>query len=394
MQQSAYQAFAELFLSACTKCFGETPEAALSESESRYFSDEIQDKTGRVIAWKSLRNYSVAIVEGGEHLNPNLATLDTLARYLADAPDISETARERSRQNYDFWLRYWEQYKSEKHGSTEALRPAPKYHWIRLGLPAAIAALTLILLFLRLTQKTRVAVVEDFKFVSNADLESHGWQLLGATPEFWNKRNEHPGVLTLFTLKGDNWRSSGQQPGIRNLLVQETSSGCFSAELHLSDFFPRENWQQAGILLLEDTSFSGNALRISLAYNDFFGGYTKSGDIIIQALSFHGNDLQHVEEIAHQTLFTLGKDVSEVIIGQNLHNSALRIEKRGRNIRFLYATSPVENFSLRELAACQSEIKPAYVGIFAFKGFVDSSSVVPVKVNFFRLEELDCNEWR
>jgi hypothetical protein len=40
-----------------------------------------------------------------------------------------------------------------------------------------------------------------------------------------------------------------------------------------------QNWQQAGILLLEDTSFTGKSMRVSFVYNNFLWRlHSKAGD--------------------------------------------------------------------------------------------------------------------
>jgi hypothetical protein len=113
-------------------------------------------------------------------------------------------------------------------------------------------------------------VEENFQSVSEDSLLSRGWFVQSKDINYWNRRDEKPGHLTLFTLKGDNWPDSASIPGIRNLLLRKISADCFTAEVQLADFIPLQNWQQAGILLLEDTSFTGKSIRISLAYNNFF----------------------------------------------------------------------------------------------------------------------------
>jgi hypothetical protein len=40
-----------------------------------------------------------------------------------------------------------------------------------------------------------------------------------------------------------------------------------------------------GILLSEDSTFKSKMLRLSISFNDFFGGYNKPAEIIIQAIS-------------------------------------------------------------------------------------------------------------
>ena len=133
-----------------------------------------------------------------------------------------------------------------------------------------------------------------------------GWVIKSEDSVWWDKRDEKPGHLALFTLKGDNWANSGNKAGIKNLVMRRINSDCFMVETHLTDFIPKENWQQAGILLSEDSTFKGKMLRLSISYNDFFGGYKKPPEIIIQAISSSESGLQSKpEEIGHLSLFNI-----------------------------------------------------------------------------------------
>jgi hypothetical protein len=112
--------------------------------------------------------------------------------------------------------------------------------------------------------------------------------------------------------------------------------------------------------------------------------------VLVQAVAGYGKNYKNVEEVKHQTLFSLATDTDRYIAANNLRHSALRIEKRGRHFRLLFAASQLENFSFRELSVYDFDMKPKFVGIFALKGFVDSAAVMPVAVKFFRLEGLRC----
>src|SRR5690606_3603952 len=89
--------FAGLFRDAYQKCFSHDLSAPLTESESHHFSNEILEKTGLVIGWKSLKNYSHFVLSTPGHTpqNPSISTLDTLARYVADAPPPTKCAGSR-----------------------------------------------------------------------------------------------------------------------------------------------------------------------------------------------------------------------------------------------------------------------------------------------------------
>ena len=55
-------AFSALFKEAYQKCFGHAINESLSETESKLFSNEIFDQTGLVIGPKSIKNYSLYIL--------------------------------------------------------------------------------------------------------------------------------------------------------------------------------------------------------------------------------------------------------------------------------------------------------------------------------------------
>jgi hypothetical protein len=220
------------------------------------------------------------------------------------------------------------------------------------------------------------------------ELYENAWLLVAEDQTYWKRRDENPGQLTLFTLTGDSWRTPNQSPRIPNLLCRVLPDGDFSTEVHFSDFIPQENWQQAGILLMEDTLFNGKSLRISLSYNDYFGGWKQPGEILIQVVASNGRAYTNVEEVVHHPLFTLNGDLGQEMIADNLKYSALKVERQGENFRFLYSASPFENFSFKELTRYEFNMEPKYVGIFALKGFVDTTAVMPVGVRFFRLEGL------
>lgn len=389
MNQPEFSIFVVLFREVCAKCFGQPLIRPLSEPESRHLSNEIEDRTGLVVGWKSIKNYAafILIAKPGKQPNPSVATLDTLARYLCDAPATSEIQRQKSESSYPYWFEFRGRFTPEKNGPLPARKRPMKQIviWGGLGIVALLAFLVW------LFQNTDyIEIAENFQALDEPSLRARGWNLLSEEPAHWNRRDEQPGQLSLFTLKGDNWQTKEEIPLIRNLLVRKIHDDCFNAEVHFSNFVPHENWQQAGLLLLEDTAYIGKSIRLSIAYNDFFGGYAKPGEIIIQAIASYGKSYQNVEEIIHYPLFVLDKDTSRHIVSNNLKNSAVRIEKQGNTFRFLYAASPVEHFSFKELAAYEFGMEPKYVGIFALKGFVDTASTIPVAVRFFRLDDQPC----
>jgi hypothetical protein len=161
----------------------------------------------------------------------------------------------------------------------------------------------------------------------------------------------------------------------------------FTLECHFDHFIPSQNWQQGGVLLSEDTGVSGRSLRISLAYNDYNGVYPRSGTILLQAILSRAGEKP--EEIAHVLLFSSDSLRRNPALAQNLDHTALRVVVTGGELRILYADGILANTSFRQIASYPLPVEFRYVGLFASKGYVDSTKVMPVRFDYF---SLDCEK--
>lgn len=276
--------FFKLFREASEKCFGYPLTAPLSEADSKLLSIKIQEHTGLVIGVKSIRNYSLFMFgnKEGKKENPSIATLDTFARYVLNAPYTNEVQRKNDEGHHPYWF----QYKSTFYRDDQIKGNTISIPWKKIAVVGLIAIAILTTVFLVQSVKSSTEdFTDNFNDVSKDSLQMKGWKVQLLDTIWWNKRQQKPGHLSLYTLRGDNWKSMSDSVGIKNLLVRKLTTDCFTTEIHLSDFFPSKNWQQAGILLSEDESFSGKVIRLSISYNDFFGGYESPPEIIIQGLS-------------------------------------------------------------------------------------------------------------
>jgi len=404
-------AFARLFEDAYRKCFSTAFTAPLTESESHRFSVEIAESTGLEIGWKSLKNYSNYLLGRTTRVeNPSIATLDTLARYVAGAARTDEEQRRARERHYPYWVRYREGHRNaeprpthegpdETRPNTDVARdgpqtpPLPRRNRIVASTVAGFAVLVVVLAILLVTVRQRDSrssrFADDFDDVSAAALTQRGWSVRSVDSAHWTQRGAKPGHLTLFTLEGDNWPQPGRVPVIRNLLVRPLSTECFVVDVRLTSFFPRQNWQQAGILLLEDTTFAGRSVRMSLGFNDFSGGFPATREVIVQAITSLGQQSSKPEEFVHQRLFVVDS-TTERLVRDNLESSALRIEKRGGHLRLLSSAGPMKNAPFKEVGRADFDFRPAYVAVFAIKGFVSQSDVSPVYVDAFSQSELAC----
>jgi len=378
-------AFASLFKEAHEKCFGHPLTVSLTETESKLFSNQILEHTGLVIGTKSIKNYSSYISNPREKPeNPSIATLDTFARYVLNAPYTDEIQRKNKEAHYPYWFQYKNQFRQP--GKKMVTKKFLLISGVVLGVLILVVLVVLLYPFQIPKQEN---FSDNFHSLNENALIKRNWFVNSKDERYWNRRDEYPGYLTLFTLRGDNWPDSSSVPVIKNLLVRKLHADCFTAEAHFKEFFPRQNWQQAGILIMEDTNFIGKSLRLSIMYNDFYGGFPKSREIIIQAITSLGRNFDKPEEIAHQIIFTVDS-ANESLVAMNLQNSALRIQKTEKQFKLLYANGSMANSAFKELVTREFDMKPKYIGLFALKGFVDSSENIPTRVKFFSLNSNPC----
>jgi hypothetical protein len=381
------KAFVRLFKEAYQKCFGSTLAGVLSETESKHFSNKIFEATGLVIGAKSIKNYSAYIVNPaeGKSENPSTATLDTLARYVTGAPYTNEINRKNNESHYPYWFNY------KRNLEKPRVKPLNKQSGIGAAILVLVTIVIIILyIFAKLKHDVNTNFTERFTNVSEDTLSKHGWTVKFKNAKWWDKRDFIAHHLTLFTLMGDNWADSVHSPHIPNLLLRKLPSDCFTAEIDFDNFVPHQNWQQAGILLLEDTTLSSRSVRISWAYNSYFGGYKKPAEILVQAISSDSNDYTKPEEILHLPVFNIESNKKD-LIKQNLKRAALKIEKNGNNFRLLYAAGSMQNSAFREALYKDIDITPKYIGIFAIQGFVNKSPD-PVSIVQFKLKGKNCNK--
>ena len=107
MKDVTEDAFKLLFKDAFRKCFGFELLTPVSETEAKHFSNQLFDATGLVVGAKTLKNYSLFVLNAtGKHENPSVATIDTLARFVLSAPYTDEPQRKEKEAHYPYWYKY------------------------------------------------------------------------------------------------------------------------------------------------------------------------------------------------------------------------------------------------------------------------------------------------
>jgi hypothetical protein len=398
MNEADFNVFDTLFREACHKCFGHPLAEPLTETESRLMYARILEDTGLVIGWKSIKNYSLFLSSPAvaKPENPSVATLDTLSRYVMGAPYMTELERKKEAGYYPYWYQYKARWILRCGTPAEGERGRKKVQkwlwfwkafWWRVILSCVLAAIVIVVVLMVVTLRAPgVGFADNFREVSTDSLYRRGWWVEAPDTTYWSRRGERAACLTLYTLRGDNWPDSVNRPRIRNLLLHRIDCDCWTMEVHLKDFIPAQNWQQAGILLLEDTGLSGASMRISIAFNDYNGVYPRSGTVVLQGIASRGTREAKPEEFAHFVILQTDSVRSRPNLYQVLAHSALRIEKQGHLFRILYADGIAETTSFKEVASYEFTFQPRYVGLFALRGYVDTSTAVPARFTYFGLD--------
>ena len=390
MNELTTEAFVVLFKEAYRKCFGFPLENPMSETESKHFANKIFEETGLVIGAKSIKNYSLFVLDNADSKpeNPSVPTLDTLARYVLSAPYTDEVKRKENEGHYPYWFEYKSKLNVSSRMSNDRIRKQKINN--RTILLIILVFVVVFFLWTMFSEKSTGYFADDFQSTNQDSFFQKGWFVKSVDENWWAQRNALPSHLTLYTLRGDNWADSANAPSIKNLLLRKISSECFTTEIHFDNFIPLRNWQQAGILLMEDSNIKSRSVRLSLAYNDFFGGYNKPGQVLIQCITSNANDLSKPEEIAHFPIYDIDTPKENLMMG-NFRKSALKIEKNGNHFRFLYAVGLMENAAFKEVASKDLSIHPKYLGLFAFKGFVADTTVASVNIKFFSISNMTCD---
>ncbi|WP_374951612.1 hypothetical protein [Mucilaginibacter sp.] len=384
MEEPDFSIFSALYREAYLQCLKQPLSNPLTETESKLFYQQILDRTGLTVGWRSLKNYSFFVLGTAREENPSVASMDTIARYVLGAPYTNDIDRKNHESHHPYWFRYREMHLARvsvqlpKRGKSREI----------LAVMAIVALLSALVIWYNRSVHTNV--IENFTDLSENGIRNRGWQVINKDNYYWAKRSIKPGVLALFTLDGDNWPDGKTKPGIKNLLLRPLEERCFTAELDLQDFVPEGEWQQAGLLLLRDSTLSSPTIRLSLAFNDLFGGYKKGNEILVQAISSSGLT-DKPEEFVHAPVLTSDSTAQrDTLLTKNLAYSALRIEKNGKQFRFLYAGGAVNNAAFRQLAIKEFSFEPRYIGIFAIKGQGTKSEVKAVIVKTFLLKYTNC----
>lgn len=222
---------------------------------------------------------------------------------------------------------------------------------------------------------------EPFEDVSVAGLNSRGWEIVDYDSVAFSKQLR-PGHLTLYTLRGDYWVVPSDSPKITNLLLRKVDSEHFKVSVRIDSFNPYQDYQQAGIILLDKNKTRTHNIRFT-----FFCCATCTSS---------QQGLQIIKR-EHGTAYEAYKGLKEWPRGQtNPHKTQtiwLQIAVSKKIFRFFYHGSE-EFASFSEIAEIDFDFEPCYVAIGAFRGLRDStknlnnSEAIPAFFDYVKVEPL------
>jgi len=82
-------------------------------------------------------------------------------------------------------------------------------------------------------------------------LDHPDFEVAGFDPSIWDP-DAFPGQLTLYTHQGDTWNEERSGMTARNIVSIAAPGDSFVVTTRLLHFWPRHNWQQAGLMIMAD----------------------------------------------------------------------------------------------------------------------------------------------
>ena len=105
------------------------------------------------------------------------------------------------------------------------------------------------------------------------------------------------------------------------MVYRKLDCDCCTVTAHLTDFHPVKNWQQAGILLLEEPDFSGRSMRMTFAVHQVGDEQPRKK---LQIVPMQENHIPY-----NRTVMDFDEEM-------DLNRISLQIRKNGDQFEFLY----------------------------------------------------------
>lgn len=212
---------------------------------------------------------------------------------------------------------------------------------------------------------------EYFEDTSLDGLKKNGWEIADFDSSLWFPQNRS-GMLTLRTSRGDYWFTPPDTPVIHNLLFKKLPEcPCFKLTFKIRDFRPNENFQQVGVVFLNDRKERNHNIRVTTAV----GGVSHKLQVIKRE---------------HGQAYELSQPLRNIETDPPIDSIWVVVEKRDNEFEFFYNLRN-EYGPFTSFAKMTFDFEPAYIGIGAFNGIrqydfgpFNTSSSIPAYVDYLK----------
>ena len=201
--------------------------------------------------------------------------------------------------------------------------------------------------------------------------------------ESWERRDENPGSLTLFTHRGDYWRGTVESGdmSVTNVLVKEINADNFTVTVDLKDFNPLNRFEQAGFVLFDEELSPSNIIRMTMTYTGPSGkvSNTEVDNQWVQTVRVtNGDPIEPgVRGIRHPELND--HPLPEIV------SLRAEIDRINQTCYFFYSSNESAFLPVAEITI--SDFTPKYIGLVAFQGKTESPfPPIPAKFDEVRME--------
>jgi hypothetical protein len=224
---------------------------------------------------------------------------------------------------------------------------------------------------------------EEFNSVSVDSLKSRGWEILDYDSVAFSKQLK-PGCFTAYTLRGDYWYTQPDSPIITNLLLKEINSKSAKITLKIDDFNPTQEFQQAGIVLLDKNRNKEHNIRITV-------NSCSSGPRFHQAIQIVKRENGTAYETP--TFIIWSWDTPAPPDSSFISPIWIQIQCEKNKFHFYYHFGE-EYASFRAVNTIDFNFEPAFVAIGAFRGIrnskrdLNNSESIPAFFDYLKVEPM------
>ena len=270
-----------------------------------------------------------------------------------------------------------EQNAREKDGSNVKMR-LTKSKPIKYFVIGIVLALTLIT-YLFSNFKKPFLFRDDFNFNSIADLKTRGWEIIDFDSSLFFPQDT--GVLTLRSSRGDYWVQAGDTPKINNVILMKIPDlNCFEVTTKFQFHNNIENWQQCGIIFLNESLCRTNNIRATYMCRDQNAEINRGFQVIVND---HG-------EVTQPQKF--GMEGIRKYDTTN-YNFYLRVIKNDSDYSIL---THVDDYGFEPRFNAEFHFKPRYIALVAFNaqrdspnGPLNTASTIPAKFDWIKIKECE-----